>query len=254
MNKKIVLFVNDSYFSYLLSKRFIDVNVNNISLIIFSKSTSNSFRKVWDIFKKVTISYFLYRLFIQVLSGTLYKKKSVEHLANVYNIKKIYVYNDWELKCAVQNNNYIAFAFNFDMIFKENILSSFQNGIYNIHASKLPKDKGVSPVLWAFARGDKYIWSTIYKMDKGLDTGPILKQIQISVHPDDTAFSLYKRVCIESGFALKDISQKIFDNQMQLVNQSDEVESNYFSWPDERFKLMMKKSNRRLFEIKDLFS
>jgi methionyl-tRNA formyltransferase len=252
MNKKIILFVSDSYFSYLLARELIESNDDKISLIIFSKSTIASSRKVWEIFKKVPIKYFFYRLFVQILSKTLFKKKSVEHLANKYNIKKCHVNNNQELKNVIKNNNFIAFAFNFDMILKENIISSFQNGIYNIHASKLPKDKGISPVLWAFARGDQHIWSTIYKMDEGLDSGQILKQIQIFVHPNDTSFSLYKRVCIESGSALNNLSNKIYNNQIQLYNQTSYVESNYFSWPDKNFELMMKKSNRKFFKIKDL--
>jgi methionyl-tRNA formyltransferase len=140
------------------------------------------------------------------------------------------------------------------MLFKENILSSFKNGIYNIHASKLPKDKGISPVLWAFARGDQYIWSTIYKMDEGLDSGPILKQIQIFVIPNDTSFSLYKRVCVESGSALNVSLNNIYNNQIKLFYQNNELDSNYFSWPDKQFKSMMKKSNRKFIKIKDLFN
>jgi methionyl-tRNA formyltransferase len=254
-NKKdIILFVNDSYFSYLLSKELIESNYNNISLIIFSKNTTNSFRKIWKIFKKVPKNYFFYRLFVQILSQTLYNKKSVQHLAKKYNIQKCNVINNIELKNVLKNNSYIGFAFNFDMLFKENILSSFQNGIYNIHASKLPRDKGISPVLWAFARGDQHVWSTIYKMDEGLDSGPILKQIQIFVSPNDTSFSLYKRVCIESGSELNISLNNIYNNQIKLFNQTSEIESNYFSWPDKQFELMMKKSNRKFIKIKDLLN
>lgn len=254
IKKDIVLFVNDSYFSYLLSKELIESNYNNISLIIFSKSTTNSLRKIWKIFKKVPKNYFFYRLFVQILSKTLYNKKSVQHLADKYNIPKCNVINNIELKNVLKGNTYIGFAFNFDMIFKENILSSFKNGIYNIHASKLPMDKGISPVLWAFARGDQHVWSTIYKMDEGLDSGPILKQIQIFVSPNDTSFSLYKRVCIESGLALNISLDNIKNNQIKLFNQNSEVESNYFSWPDKEFELMMKKSNRKFIRIKDLLN
>ncbi len=250
--KDIIIFANDSYFSYLLSKELIESNYDNISLIIFSKSTTNSFKKIWKIFKRVPMNYFFYRFFVQILSHTLYKKKSVQHLANKFNIQKCFVFNNVELESVLNKNNCIGFAFNFDMIFKENILSSFHKGIYNIHASKLPRDKGISPILWAFARGDQHVWSTIYKMDEGLDSGPFLKQIQIFVHPNDTSFSLYKRVCIESGSALNKAYNNIKNNQIKLFNQSRKVESNYFSWPDKQFELMMKKSNRKLIKIKDL--
>lgn len=249
-NKNIVLFVNDSYFSYLLAKKMIESNHKKISLIIFSKSTVSSTRKILDIYKKVTKEYFLYRVFIQILSKTFYRKQSLEFLANTYKIRKCYVKNSYDLKDKIDKNS-VAFAFNFDLIIKKDVLSKFENGIYNIHASKLPKDKGISPVLWAFARGDEAIWTTIYKMNEGVDSGPIVKQVQILVDQNDTSFSLYRKVCIESGRVLNDIVNLILTKQIILLEQSSEVKSNYFSWPDKKFSLMMKKSNRKLIKIKD---
>ena len=252
MKNKIVLFVNDSYFSYLLAKDLIISNADNISLIIFSKNTTNSFSKVFKIFNKASKRYFFYRLAIQILSKTLYRKKSVMYLANKLKIKKCFVETKNDLDYVLKNNGGLGFAFNFDMVLKSNMLSKFQKGVYNIHASKLPKDKGVSPLLWAFVRGDKHVWSTIYKMDDGLDTGPILKQFQISVNTNDTAFSLYRRVCVESGIHLNNLFDEINRSQVKLSNQTDEIESNYFSWPDKQFELMMSKSNKKFINIKDL--
>ena len=162
MNKNIVLFVNDSYFSFLLAKAMIESNHSSISLIVFSKSTVSSLKKIVNIFKKVSLQYFLYRTFIHVMSVLLYKKKTVHYLADKYKIKKIYVNNSSSLNDNIVENS-IGFLFNFDIIIRKNVLSKFKKGIYNIHASKLPRDKGISPVLWAFARGDKEIWSSIYR-------------------------------------------------------------------------------------------
>ena len=97
MNKNIVLFVNDSYFSFLLAKAIIESNHSSISLIVFSKSTVSSLKKIVNIFKKVSLQYFLYRTFIQVMSVLLYRKKTVHYLADKYKIKKIYVNNSSSL-------------------------------------------------------------------------------------------------------------------------------------------------------------
>ena len=76
-NRNIVLFVNDSYFSYLLAKPIIQSNHRLISLIVFSKSTVSSSKKVANIFKKVSLKYFLYRSFIQFMSAFIFKKKTL---------------------------------------------------------------------------------------------------------------------------------------------------------------------------------
>ena len=213
MNKNIVLFVNDSYFSFLLAKAMIESNHSSISLIVFSKSTVSSPKKVLNIFKKVSLQYFLYRTFIQVMSVLLYKKKTVDYLADKYKIKKIYVNNSSSLNDNIVANS-IGFLFNFDIIIRKNVLSKFKKGIYNIHASKLPRDKGISPVIWAFARGDKEIWTSIYKVDEGIDSGPLVKQFKILTLQNDTAFSLYNRVCIKSGETLNLILDNIFINRL----------------------------------------
>lgn len=251
-NKNIVFFVNDSYFSYLLAKKMIESNHRSISCIVFSKSTVSSFRKVVNIFKKVSLQYFLYRTFIQVMSVFLYQKKTVEYLADRYKIKKIYVNNSNSLNDNIVENS-IGFLFNFDIIIKKNVLLKFKKGIYNIHASKLPRDKGISPVLWAFARGDEEIWSSIYKVDEGIDSGPLVKQFKILTLKNDTAFSIYNRVCIKSGETLNLIFDNILNDQIMLKEQSSNIVPNYLSWPDEKFSYLMKKSNRKLISLPSFF-
>lgn len=253
-NKNIILFVNDSYFSYLLSKDLIEAYHESIDLIVFSESTTNSKNRIIDIYKKVSIRYFIYRVFIHILSKTVFRKKSIKRLASIFNINSCCITTANQLKEKFSENIYdIGFAFNFDLIIRKNLLSKFQKGIYNIHASKLPKDKGISPVLWAFARGDENIWSTIYRMDEGIDSGPVARQFKIFVKANDTSFSIYKRVCIKSGYLLNSMVDQIINNEIVLLEQLSESDSNYFSWPDHKFHIMMKKSNRKFISIKDFF-
>ncbi len=250
VEKKILLFVNDSYFSYLSAQKIIESHYNNIKLIVFSKATTSSSKKILKILKKTSFSYFIYRFFIQVLTVLIYRKKSVEYLANKFHIKKTYVRNSRDLTEIIEYGH-LGLAFNFDLLIRKNIIDKFENGIYNIHASKLPKDKGISPVLWAFARGDTEIWSTIYKIDEGVDSGPIARQFQIPLLPTDTSFSLYKRVCIESGVALNNILQEILMGEIKLLEQPQDGITNYVSWPDKHFQKMMRKSNRHFFKFRD---
>ena len=211
-SKNITLFVNDSYFAYCSAKSIIEENNKNISLIVFSNSKTEK-KRLFDILKRVSLKYFIYRGFIHFLTKTLLRKKTVKHLATKYKIETVNVRNKLELKNVIKES-FVGFAFNFDLIFSKALLTKFDGGVFNIHASKLPRDKGVSPALWAFARGDREIWSTIYEMDEGVDTGNIYKQFQVSVQDDETFFAIYKRVSLLSEEILNSVYNDVLENKI----------------------------------------
>ncbi|MBU0721947.1 methionyl-tRNA formyltransferase [Patescibacteria group bacterium] len=76
----------------------------------------------------------------------------------------------------------------------EQILNLPKYGCLNLHASLLPKYRGAAIIQAAIINGDKQTGLTIIKMDKGLDTGPILGQIAIDIDKEDTAGTLYDRL------------------------------------------------------------
>jgi folate-dependent phosphoribosylglycinamide formyltransferase PurN len=251
-NKNITLFVNDSFFAYCSAKSIIEENSQNISLIVFSNSKSQK-KQIFNIFKKVSLKYFIYRGFIHLITKKIFKKKTVRHLAEKHKINTINVVNKIELNDKIENS-FIGFAFNFDLILNKEILIKFSKGVFNIHASKLPKDRGISPALWAYARGDKEIWSTIYEMDEGIDTGNIYKQFRVSVNDNDTLFSIYKKISLLSGKVLNSVYNDVLENKIILKSQNKNLETTYLSWPDQKFDTMIKKSKVRLFSVNNLFN
>jgi methionyl-tRNA formyltransferase len=145
----------------------------------------------------------------------------------------------------------VAVAVNFDQILRRDTLAVFPHGVINAHASKLPADRGVSPALWAFARGDNEIWVTLYRMDEGLDTGPIYIQFSVPVKSDDTAVTMYRRVCSEAGLQLADLLGEI--EQRQAVPQLG-PHSVPHSWPDRSFDHLLQRTRRRLIRLSDLWT
>ena len=63
-------------------------------------------------------------------------------------------------------------------------------GWINLHFSVLPAWRGAAPVQWALLNGDTTTGFTIFKLDKGMDTGPFYIQQEISIEPSDTTESL----------------------------------------------------------------
>lgn len=81
----------------------------------------------------------------------------------------------------------------------EAMIVKYRNRIINIHPSLIPSFCGVGYYGLkvheaALARGVKVTGATVHYVDEGTDTGPILLQKAVEVHPDDTPESLQRRV------------------------------------------------------------
>ena len=65
---------------------------------------------------------------------------------------------------------------------------------YGMHASLLPDYSGGAPLVWAMINGEKKTGITLFKMDKGVDSGPIVGQLSVPINKNDTIASLYKKI------------------------------------------------------------
>src|SRR6266550_4400869 len=75
-------------------------------------------------------------------------------------------------------------------------------GALNLHFSLLPRWRGAAPVQHALLAGDEVTGVTVMRMDEGLDTGPILNQLEERVRPEDDAGSLGARLAHNGGMLL----------------------------------------------------
>jgi len=251
---KMVVFANDSYFSYLVAEPLFREYHDQISQVIFSRRTSSSASKILGIYRKSYPGYFFYRSLVELISrwNRLLGKKSIARLAERYSIEishQVDVNNKANIEALSAD---IGFAFNLDQIVKPQLLDRFRYGILNAHGSRLPDDKGISPVLWAFARGDKSIWCSIYRMDAGLDTGPIYTRFSLPVESADTAFSFNEKLCIASGEKLVATLRRIIAEDIQPHDQEDRPHGTVWSWPDRSHQKMMAASHRSFISLRDI--
>jgi methionyl-tRNA formyltransferase len=93
-----------------------------------------------------------------------------------------------EMLAAYRAELYIVAAFG--QILPQAVLDLPRYGTLNIHASLLPKYRGVSPISEAILQGDTETGVTIMLIDAGVDTGPILLQRAIPIAEDDSTGSL----------------------------------------------------------------
>lgn len=69
--------------------------------------------------------------------------------------------------------------------------------ILNIHPSLLPKYKGLDTHARAIAAGDRVAGASVHVVTAELDDGPVIRQVEVPVLPDDDADTLAARVLTE---------------------------------------------------------
>jgi phosphoribosylglycinamide formyltransferase-1 len=76
-------------------------------------------------------------------------------------------------------------------------IRAFYGRALNIHPSLLPAFPGLHAQRQALEHGAKVSGATVHFTDDGVDTGPIVLQAAVPVHPDDTEETLSARILAE---------------------------------------------------------
>jgi methionyl-tRNA formyltransferase len=71
------------------------------------------------------------------------------------------------------------------------VFSAPRAGSICYHPSLLPKYRGRSAINWTLINGETVTGFTIFWLDKGIDTGPILLQKEVPIDPEETTGTLY---------------------------------------------------------------
>ncbi|MEX2238357.1 MAG: methionyl-tRNA formyltransferase [Dehalococcoidia bacterium] len=71
------------------------------------------------------------------------------------------------------------------------VLETPTHGTIEYHPSLLPRHRGRSAINWAVIQGDAMTGLTIFWVDQGVDTGPVLLRKEVPIEPTDSMGSLY---------------------------------------------------------------
>ncbi|MFW6122034.1 MAG: methionyl-tRNA formyltransferase [Petrotogales bacterium] len=95
-------------------------------------------------------------------------------------------------------------------------------GTYNIHASLLPKYRGAAPIQRVLENDEKETGITIFKIDEGMDSGPIAVQKKIEITDRDTFGILHNRLAVLGVKSLMEFLKLMKTDQVELKEQDDE--------------------------------
>jgi phosphoribosylglycinamide formyltransferase 1 len=83
-------------------------------------------------------------------------------------------------------------------------LATYQGRYLNTHNALLPAFPGIHGPRDALAYGVKVAGATLFFVDAGVDTGPIVAQVPVPVEVDDTVASLHERIKVAERAMLVD--------------------------------------------------
>ena len=92
----------------------------------------------------------------------------------------------------------------FMKLVSDDFLARFENRIVNTHPALSPSFPGMNGPAEALAYGVKVTGATLFIVDGGVDTGPIIAQTVVPVIDDDTPESLHERIKIAERTMLVD--------------------------------------------------
>ncbi|HET6462536.1 MAG TPA: methionyl-tRNA formyltransferase [Candidatus Krumholzibacteria bacterium] len=107
----------------------------------------------------------------------------------------------------------------FGLILRRDLLDMPPFGCINVHASLLPRHRGVSPIQAAILTGDAVTGCTTMRIDEGVDTGNTLLRAETPIAPDDTAGTLTARLAALGAPLLVRTLDGIFDGSLHEVVQ-----------------------------------
>lgn len=96
------------------------------------------------------------------------------------------------------------------------LVARFAPHIINTHPAYLPEFPGAHGVRDALAAGVTETGASVIVVDDGVDSGPILAQERVAVHPDDDEHTLHERIKPVERRLLIDVVRRIATGDLDL--------------------------------------
>ncbi|MFV0426854.1 MAG: methionyl-tRNA formyltransferase [Beutenbergiaceae bacterium] len=104
-------------------------------------------------------------------------------------------------------------------LLREPALSLPPGGWVNLHFSLLPAWRGAAPVQRALMAGEDVVGATTFRIEAGLDSGPVYATMTQRVHPTDTAGDLLATLATAAAPLLVSTMDAIADGSAHPVRQ-----------------------------------
>ncbi len=144
---------------------------------------------------------------------------------------------------AYKPDLYLSIAGN--QIFKRKLLDSATYGCINLHTALLPKYRGLMPSFWVLKNSETHTGVSVFFVDEGIDSGPILVQEKLPIGNMSQAelIDVTKKMGMDA--MLKAID-KIHSGSYELI-ENDASQMTYFSFPTRDDVKAFRKAGKRFY-------
>ncbi len=121
----------------------------------------------------------------------------------------------------------VLFSFYYRKMICPEILNIPATGAFNLHGSLLPAYRGRCPANWVLVKGEEKTGVTLHYMVEKPDAGDIVGQKVVKIDMDDTAKTLYDKLCTATGQLLDEVLPDMKNGRIPSIPQ-DLSRGSYF--------------------------
>jgi methionyl-tRNA formyltransferase len=235
---RIILLTQDDPFYLAKNIDYLAKNIPNyaqiVGTVVFDVSPFGKRESFMDKMKK---TYSIFGLFMnygfKFLASKLNPNAKVKNILARHRIPLIEIeggINKEENRNIIKRHNpdlLISIAGN--QIFKLPLINLAPQGCLNLHTALLPKYRGLMPSFWVLKNNEKETGVSVFFVDEGIDSGPILvqKRVEIGNRSQAELIEFTKKLGME---AIIEAIEKIHQGGYELIpNPASEM--TYFSFP-----------------------
>jgi len=120
------------------------------------------------------------------------------------------------------------FVIGWSQIARGPVLEATRLGALGMHPTLLPTGRGRAAIPWAILLGLAETGVTLFKLDTGVDTGPIVAQTRVPISSDESATTLYQKVDQAHRALITVHWEKLAAGRLTPIAQNDDVAT---EWP-----------------------
>lgn len=202
-------------------------------------------KKTFDVFGFRFFAYYSYKF----LKSKMRAENSVAKVLEINDIPLIKIegnINSTESRAKLKEfQPDLLVSIGGNQIFKKPLLELATYGCVNLHTALLPKYRGLMPSFWVLKNNEKYTGVSVFFVDEGIDSGPILvqKKVEIGNRSQEALIRHTKQIGMESIIECVEMIQK---GDYQLI-PNPAKKMTYFSFPTRKDVDEFYKAGKKFF-------
>jgi methionyl-tRNA formyltransferase len=134
-----------------------------------------------------------------------------------------------------------------NQIFKIKLINSSKFGIINLHSALLPKYRGLMPSFWVMRNNEIKTGVSVFFVDEGIDSGPIIIQEEIPIHNQTQEELIWELKYQGADAIIKACALISKYGQTTPTIANDESQMSYYSRPTKADVKVFKSIGKKFF-------